>query len=533
MSTDAAASPTGLSPNSPAPLPTDVALCHAIIGEQSSTIETLQRKLTQIEHYLEQLVRHRFGQRSEKLDPNQLPLFDAAANGEPNAGPQPEPKTADLPIKAHVRRGGGRMQIPKDWPRDRREYDLAENEKDCPGCGQRRDRIGCETSEQLEYVPAKLLVIEHVRWKYACRHCQEQVALAPKPPQPIDKGIPGPGLLAHLTVSKHSEHLPLYRLEDVMARHGVLLSRGTMCRWLGQTADLLMPLYELMVARVRSSRILWTDDMPVPVFDPELPKTRIGRFWVYCGDRRNPYTVYDFTPTRGRDGPVNFLAGFRGYLEADAYAGYEVIYATGTVQPVFCWAHARRKFFEAKESQPTEAHTALAFIHRLYEVERTAKEFAPEERRALRQAESLPILQEFQAWLAALEPTLRPKSPVGQALGYVLPRWAGFTRYCDDGELTIDNNVSERRIRPCAIGRKNWLFCGSDRGGRTAAMLLSFTATCKVLSIEPFAYLRDVLTQLPLLPRPADGPPALDRLAPFLPDAWLTAHPDARRVRPR
>jgi transposase len=518
MSKDAASLP-----NDPALLKELVAQQDATIDQQVSTIETLSGELAQLKHYVAQLMRARFGPRSEKLDPNQLALFEAATE-EPTKNVAPIVAT---PIAAHVRRGGGRNPLPADLPRERIEHDLNEHEKQCPGCGQIRQRIGSETSEQLDYIPAQLKVIEHVRWKYACRSCQEHVATAAPATKPIERGLPGPGLLAQLVVGKFSDHLPLYRLEDVFARAGMELPRSTLCRWARQTAELLEPLYNLMVERVRRSRVIHTDDTPVPVLDPTLGHTRTGRFWVYCGDGDNPYSVYDYTPSRKRDGPAKFLAEYQGYLQADAFAGYDGIYAAGTVKQVLCWAHARRKFFEAKETRPREAHQALAWIARFYEIEREAKSASPETRRALRQERAVPLLAEFRAWLLTLTGSVLPKSPMGQAVHYVLPRWDGFVRYCDDGILAIDNNLSERTLRPCAIGRKNWLFLGNDEGGRTAAILLTFMASCKANQVEPWAYVRAMILELAEQRCAEALPPSL--LAPLLPDVWLQAHPDAHR----
>ena len=450
-------------------LPDDLATCHALIGQLaatndqfSATVETQQRRLEQLEHYVAQLLRARYGPRSEKVDPAQLALFDPNA-AEPAAESWPQPEPLDTVVRAHRRRGK-RQPLPAELPRERVEHDLTEEEKCCPACGQQRERIGCQTSEQLEFVPASLYVVEHVRWKYACRGCQEHVAIARPAAKPIERGIPGPGLLAQLIVSKYGDHLPLYRLEDVFARHGVELARSTLCRWARLAADRLAPLYQLMVAEVRRSQVIHTDDTPVPVLDAELPHTRTGRFWVYVGDTTHPYSVYDYTPSRKRDGPAEFLAGYSGYLAADAFSGYDGIYVSGTVKQVLCSAHARRKFYEARTAQPA-AHQALAFIRRLYDIEREANGCSVERRLKLRRARSLPILDQLHVWLATTEPTVLPKSPLGQAIGYVLPRWDGFTRYCEDGRLAIDNNLSERTLRPCAIGRKNWLFLGSDRGG--------------------------------------------------------------------
>jgi transposase len=514
--------------------PDDVGLCHQIMEEQQATITGLQQRMQQLEHYVEQLLRSRYGPRSERVDPSQLQLFDAAATtAEISASKADE--TDAVVVKEHRRRGGGRNKLPAHLPRETIEHDLPEAQKCCPECGAQRQRIGCETSEQLEFVPAVLKVIEHVRWKYACRTCQEHVAVAPPADKPLEKGLPGPGLLSAIVVGKYADHLPLYRLEDVFARAGVELSRSTLCRWALQTAELLEPLYRLLIERVRSSAVIHTDDTPVPVLDPALPKTRTARLWVYCGDWRNPYTVYDYTISRRRDGPAEFLKEFRGQLQADAFAGYDGIYAGGQVQQVLCWAHARRKFFEARTVQPEPAHRALAYIGRLYGVERAAQELVEravpvgesawrdwhDRRRELRQTQSRPVLAELHAWLQEAEWQVLPKSPVGRAIGYVLPRWDGLTRYCADGALAIDNNLSERMVRPVAIGRKNYLFVGSDNGGRAAAVLYSVLASAKVNQVEPFAYVRDLLMQI-------SGNPPND-LTGLLPDHWLQVHPEARR----
>lgn len=524
MSTDAASHPD------------DVSLCHQIMDEQQATIAGLQQRMQRLEHYVEQLLRSKYGPRNERVDPNQLALFDDEQRQPPEGSPPTDGGGEEgVVVRAHRRRGGGRSRLPDHLPRETVEHDLSEEHKCCPECGEMRQRIGCETSEQLEFVPAVLKVIEHVRWKYACRRCQEHVAIAAPPGKPIEKGLPGPGLLSALVVGKYADHLPLYRLEDVFARSGVELSRSTLCRWALQTAELLEPLYRLMIERVRSSAVIHTDDTPVPVLDPALPKTRTGRFWVYCGDWRNPYTVYDYTASRRRDGPASFLEGFAGYLQADAFAGYDGIYAGGKVHQILCWAHARRKFFEARTVQPEPAHRALAYIGRLYAVERAAQ--APlggdgwttdeswrdwhARRYQLRQKQSLRVLSEFHDWLQEAQWQVLPKSPVGRAIGYVLPRWDGLVRYCEHGALSIDNNLSERMVRPVTIGRKNYLFLGSDNGGAAAAIVYSIMASAKANQVEPFAYVRDLLVRF------SDKPS--EALSDLLPDQWLKTHAESRR----
>lgn len=503
------------------PLPDDVGLCHTLIGQLHDTLATQQRELEQLQHYVAQLLRARYGPRSEKIDPQQLALFEIQPTEEATATDAVGAEPSETVVREHRRRGG-RKPLPADLPRKRVEYALPAEQLACPGCGQERTPFGEEVSEQLEFVPACLFVIQHARLKYACRRCQEHVAVADKPSQPIEKGIPGPGLLAATITSKYCDHLPLYRLEDIFGRHGVELSRVTLCGWMRQSAVLLAPLYDLMQRRVLASRVIHTDDTPVPVLDASLPHTRTGRFWAYLGDVRNPYVVYDYTPSRKRDGPAEFLRGYRGYLQADAFGGYDGIYtgSRGAIQEVGCWAHVRRKFFDAKSTGPRLAHEALARIGELYAVEREAQRraLAPDEIRALRQSESLPRLAALGTWLERARDEVTPKHPLSLAARYALGNWEALVRYCEDGELAIDNNAAERAMRACAIGRKNWLFCGSDGGGRTAAVLFTMTASAKRHELDPYAWLADVLNRLPQLQ--AGGPPAEDVLQALLPDVW-------------
>jgi transposase len=513
------------------------------------------RTIEQLQHQLQSLLRRLYGRSAEKLDSKQMQLFETLLNQLVPPISASAPETAP-PAAARAAHGHGRRRLPADLPRQKVIHDLPEDEKPCPCCGQLRHVIGQEVSEQLDFVPAKLTVIEHVRLKYACRTCEVQAAetgpqitTAAKPLAPIEKGLAAPGLLAYVILSKYGDHLPLHRLEHILERHGLEIARSTLCDWAAQCAAVLRPLYDLMVQRVLQSRVLHTDDTPVDVLDRQRTQTRTGRFWVYLGDPDYPFTVFTYTPNRSRDGPMEFLKNWGRdrpvYLQADAFGGYDGIYAGqagGHVTEVACWAHARRKFYEARTSDAAVATAALAYIRLLYDVEDAAKKAfyqpdpaAPQEscppdpaapqrslaaiRLALRQEQAVPRLQHFHAWLKSQQaqhggPVL-PKSPLGEAITYTFNQWDALTVYTRDGDLAIDNNASENALRRVALGRRNWLFCGSDKGGHTAAVLFSLIASCQRHKVEPFTYLRDVLTRIAAHP--------VSRLAELLP----ATHPPA------
>jgi transposase len=480
-----------------------------MIRELLATLRDSQRDNEHLRARLQQLLRRLYGPRAERISAEQLLLFADVVPAAPTS-PPPEPE----PSPASPKRGHGRRTRPRELPRLRVTHEIAEADRRCPDCGQPREPIGVETSEQLDYQPASLFVVVHERAKYACKQCEEHVAIADKPAQPIDKGLPGPGLLAHVVTCKYADHLPLYRLERIFERQGVELARSTLCDWMRDAAVLLRPLYARMVDAVLRSEVLHTDDTPVPVLDQTRDTTRQGRMWVYLGDRAHPYTVFDYTPNHSRDGPARFLANYAGYLQADAYGGYDGIYtgSAGRIVEVACWAHARRKFFDARTTDPERGHAAIAWIRRLYDIEDAARSMSDVERAAYRQEHARPLLTSFCHWLQEQRGIVLPKSPIGQAMAYALSNWEALCRYTDAGFLAIDNNAAEREIRPIALGRKNWLHLGSDNGGHTAAVLFSFTATCRRHDLDPFAYLRDVLTRLPELPP--------DRLDEVLPDRW-------------
>jgi transposase len=493
-------------------LPDDPAQLKEMLKDSCHEIERLKYRLALLQ-------RAQFGTRSERVAEEQPTLFDL---GSEDVAEVEEPAAEKQQPPLPKRSGHGRRRLPAELERTRIEHELPESQRACPDCGGQRVVIGWQTSEQVEYEPAKLYVIEHARAKYACSHCQEQVAVASKPAQPIEKGLAAPGLLAAVAVGKYGDHLPLYRMEEILARSGLEIGRSTQADWMRRLADLTLPVVERMASLVRQSRIIWTDDTTIPVLDPARDQTKTGRIWVYIGDLKHRYAVFDYTPDRKGQRPQEFLKGFSGYLQADAYSGYDQLCDHGDVTEVACWAHARRKFFDARDSARIGANQALKMIGKLYEVERQVAPLDTEARLRIRQAKSLPQLSEIKAWLDKQVDKVLPKSPLGQAMGYALNHWTALCRFTEDAELSIDNNLSERTLRCVAVGRKNWMFAGSDRGGRTTAVLMSLIATCKLLKVDPYRYLRDLFTRLPAVQH--------EELDEFLPDRWLAANPDAKAI---
>jgi transposase len=533
MSPDAA--PSNALPDE-ASLPDDPETLKGMIRELLALLHNRDRELSGVRQRLDQLLRRRYGPKGEHFRPDQPTLFDGTPPPTAPSVPVPvEPKPA-----ARAKNGHGRRRLPADLKRERVVHDLPDAEKVCPCCQSPRMKIGEETSEQLDYQPAKLFVWEHVRLKYACPKCLKAssetpappsdtpvspIVVAAKPAQPIDKGLPGPGLLAHVITSKYSDHLPLHRQEAMLARQGVELSRSTLADWMAASAELLKPLYKLTLTEVLLSQVIQTDETRVPVLDPSLRQTKSGRLWVFVGDRDHPHTVYDYTATKARDGPAAILKDYRGFLQADAANVFDGFYLPGAMVEVGCWAHARRYFYEARDSDAARAAEALTRIRAFYAVEDEAREqivrdaldptAADAVRWRLRQERTKPMLAAFATWLDAQAQAVLPKSPIGQSIAYAQRQWPALVRFAEHGFLNIDNNASERALRAVAIGRKNWLFAGSDQGGHTAAVLYTITQTCRRHGLDPFAYLQDVLTRLPTTS--TDGLPEL------VPHRWAAA----------
>jgi transposase len=502
------------------PLPDDVPALQALVRQLLAELARLRAENAELKGKLDQALKHRFGRRSERRRP------------------KPAPRDEDPP--GPRRDDHGRAALPEHLERREVVHDLTEAEKLCPCCGRVRACIGTQVAEQLDLEPARFFVLRTVKKSYACRHCDpaavppEQRLRTAGPAQvgPLAKGLCGPGLLAHVITAKFADHTPLHRLAGQLGRAGVGVARSTLGDWLAGAAGLLDPLYQLLHRRLLRSRVIHGDDTFVKLRVPGADRARKAHLWACIGDADFPYVVFDFTADYTAAGPTTFLAGYRGYLQADALAQYEGLYRDDGVRHACCWAHARRKFVAAQDGGDARAAVALEFIRRLYGIERALPALLPptdeannpgqrrqreEQRRQLRQRRAEPVLAEFKQWLEAERPRALPKSALGQAIGYALNNWAALARYLEQGYLAIDNNLSERTLRAIALGRNNWGVLGSAAGGRTAAVLYTLVGTCKHLSIDPFVYLREALPGL----FPVGEKPTAEQLLDWLPDRWL------------
>jgi transposase len=394
----------------------------------------------------------------------------------------------------------------------------------CPCCRNALHRIGEDVSERLDIVPAQFRVLVVRRPKYACRTC-ENVVQAPAPARLIEGGLPTEATVAQVLVSKYADHLPLYRQAQIYARQGLNLDRSTLADWVGRAAFLLRPVHERLLARLKESPKLFADETTAPVLDPGRGRTKTGQLWAYARDDRPwggtdpPGVAYVYAPDRKAERPITHLAGFTGILQVDGYGGYRVLAERGDVQLAFCWSHVRRRFYELAAAGPAPiASEALERIASLYAVESEIRGRAADERRAVRQDKSRPITDELELWLRAKLALISQKTKLAEAIRYALSRWEGLTRFIDDGRIEIDSNVVERSIRPIALNRKNALFAGSDGGGEHWAVIASLIETCKLIGVEPYAYLADVITRI------VNGHPN-SRIDDLLPWAYPAAQP--------
>lgn len=484
---------------------------------------TLLGRIDDLNGQLYWLKRQLFGKKSEKLNPAQRLLFEnlydqVQAKIAEQDQPQAEPVVKS---RRKNRNHKGRRPLPANLPRQTIEIEPEAGEKVCSVCHTAKERIGEEVTEKLEFVPASFLVQRYVRAKYACKVCQGQVCIGCLPPMAIDKGIAAEGLLAHIITSKYCDHAPLNRLEGILQRHGVDINVSTMCDWVGKSADLLAPLVRRMHELILQSPKINTDDTAIPIKSKNRKgSTYNGYLWVYIDDKFN--VVFDFTPTRSRNGPLKFIGkGYKGYVQADAYSGYDELFRVSPASEVGCNAHARRKFEYALDSDPVRAAHLLTLWGRLYEIERRAKKdnYNNAQLLAARQQEAKPIFGEIKTALEQYHSEVLPKSPLAKARTYALNQWDVLMRYIDNPILEIDNNISERVLRMVVIGRKNYLFAGSESGAQRAATIYSLVASCKLHGHDPFAYFNDVLRKISTHPA--------EQIDQLLPGNWQPSAPHA------
>lgn len=491
----------------------------------------LEQKVSTLEHKVDELLRKLYGRSSEKVDPAQI-LLDFAAKEAAEAKALPKAPHADEapdgetpqegePKQKRKKKGHGRRKLPKDLPRQKVELRPTENELKCDCCGGQRTSISSpEITERLDFKPASIFIIETTRHRFRCPRCQDGTVIAPLPPTPID-GRAEAGLLAQVPVAKFNDHLPLNRQSEIYEREGVLLSRSVLCDWVQRTAELVSPIARQVLREVLSRHVVGLDETGVRVvFDKKDPKngTRKARIWVYRGLPGEVYfTVSETKAKNDKEGPKVVLANYVGNVQADAAGSFDDLYLDGKRLEIGCNSHGRRKFYEARKSNPKEAAYAIAVWKRVYEIEARVREASSEVRLVARQTEIKPILAAFDAWLDALaaSPALVPGTPLAIAVGYNRNHRVALRRFLDDPMLSPDNNAVERALRLVAVGRKNWLFAGSEESAHDAAIFYTLVASCRELEVDAWEYLHDVIKRRAAAP----SAPVLE----LTPRAWWTA----------
>jgi len=490
-------------PKDPNHLPDNLNDCHSLIRELFARVAELEKQLSRRN-------RAAYGRKSAKVDANLLT----------GTGKTIHSQTADelaaekdrLNIVPDKKQGGGRSAPPSSLQARKEEHRISANELPCPCCGEPREIIGFDVSHQIEFVQTLFETIQHIMFKYACKKCNGQIVAAQKPYQPIDKGLPGPGLLAKIATDKFWLHLPLYRQEQVLKALSIPICRSSMCRWLKEIAELLAPIVGRMRHLILSSRVIQSDATTLPVIKKGLGKTHKGYIWVYRGDAYHPYVFYDYSDTEHSIYPERILKGFAGILQTDGTNKFNDIIEKGATA-ANCWAHVHCYFEDAWKADPVTAEFPMGLIKSLFDIERLAVTLSAADRKDLRQRLAKPKIEMLKAWLDDAKFVELPKTKLGEAISYTLNRWPALLVYLDHPFVEISNNASERSIKPMVLSRKNWLFAGSEEGGKTAATLMSLIETCKRLSINPFEYLKDVLTRFPSA--------KTSQIDDFLPDRWL------------
>ena len=475
---------------------------------------------------IKELQRHRFGRRAETLPEDQMLLGleeveQVAASSEAASDAANPVERSSRAANRRVNRGS----LPAHLPRIEMVFDI--EHRTCPCCGKALHRIGEDTGERLDIVPAQFRVLVLRRPKYACRACENVVVQAPAPARLIEGGLPTEATVAQVLVSKYADHVPLYRQAQIYARQGVELDRSTLADWVGRAAFMLRPVHERLLTALKRSAKLFADETTAPVLDPGRGRTKLGQLWAYARDDRPwggtdpPGIAYVYAPDRKAERPIAHLAGFKGILQVDGYGGYRVLAERGAVKLAFCWSHVRRRFYElAAAGAAPIASEALERIAGLYAIEKDIRGRSANERYNVRQDRSRPIIDELEPWLRAKLALISQKTKLAEAIRYALSRWDGLTRFLDDGRIEIDSNVVERSIRPIALNRKNALFAGSDGGGEHWAVIASLIETCKLTGVDPQNYLADVIAKI------VNGHPnsRIDELLPW-------AYPAARSLK--
>lgn len=494
-----------------------------LLERQALQIEELTRKLhssdlnlSRLQHQVEQLLRRIYGRRSEKMDPNQLMFESLILESIQQPVPAPEPLPAEPPRPAvrTKRNHPGRIPIPDHLERIEIVLDLPEEQKLCPESGRPLKQIGWEISEKLEYRPGKLIVHVYKRPKYEATDLEGPgVVMASMPDHPIERCKADVGLIAYIIVSKFADHLPLYRQNGIFEREGVDIPRASQTSWVLQTYEALRPLEEALKQAVLEGEILHTDDSIIPLQVKGRGKVQKARLWAYVrGGTDPPLTVYDFSHDRSKKRPLDFLGDYQGYVQADAYSGYDELFRRQGVIEVGCWVHARRYFDEAVSSRKLEATEIMARIGQLYKIEKECADLKPEPRHQMRQERSRPLIDHLFERIEELKAQTIPSEPLRKAVDYALNQRQALYRYLEDGRLKPDNNIAENAIRPLALGRKNWLFAASERGARATALFLGLIQSCKACRVNPWEYLDDLLRRIMSYP--------VNHLRELLPDQW-------------
>jgi transposase len=476
-------------------LPDDAGLLKAMLIAERIESERLRQIIREFQ-------RHRFGRRAESLPEDQLQLAledteQEAASGQAASEQKNPPERKARAARRRTNRGA----LPAHLPRIERGVDVTSTV--CPCCAGTLHRIGEDVSERLDIVPAQFRVLVVRRPKYACRACTDVVVQTPAPARLIEGGLPTEATVAQVLVSKFADHLPLYRQAQIYARQGVALDRSTLADWVGRAAFLLRPVHERLLDKLKASSKLFADETTAPVLDPGRGRTKTGQLFAYARDDRPwggadpPGVAYVYAPDRKAERPIAHLAGFKGILQVDGYGGYKVLAKQGDVRLAFGWSHVRRHFYELANPGPAPiAAEALMRIAALYRIEQDIRGRSADQRRAVRQERSRPLVEDLEPWLRTKLQLISQKTKLAAAIRYTLSRWQGLCLFLEDGHVEIDNNVVERSIRPLALTRKNALFAGSDGGGEHWATIASLIETCKLIGVEPYAYLADVITRI-------------------------------------